>query len=277
MYTSRLALRSLALLLSTSAPALAFNCPNGISDTTCNANGSAICSGTSSTVTCDLGINGTDTTTPAVPAIVLGPHNDTAVWAWGVDGLNDDFCCIVSGVTDVTVEPADVLCAAVVVDITVSGTDLDDHIWLSSSAGSLGCYYTTVDGRDGEDWIHGSGDARNHDYLYGGPGHDHMAGLAGDDHLYGEDDIDDLFGGDGNDQIAGGDGADIIGGEGGNDTICGDDASADDTDNDSISGGADDDIIYDATSTLINGNGGNDYCGATTCDGNPAETTCSVP
>lgn len=116
--------------------------------------------------------------------------------------------------------------------------------WLESGRheGRAGAFTTsgaTIEGRDGDDFIRGTGLS---DYLIGGSGADHIHGEGGHDQIVGGDGRDTLEGGAGNDMLAGGVGDDSLFGQTGEDELLGW------TGNDQLNGG-------EGFDTLIGGSG----------------------
>ena len=142
-------------------------------------------------------------------------------------------------------------------ELVIAGTDADDQIIVSRSAGDASRIKVTfnnqnfsfalpfvshiiISGGAGNDLIHfnekygaitkvatidgGIGNdiitsGSGDDRIYGGDGNDWISGGAGNDIIYGEAGNDRLFGGDGNDHIIGGVGTNVIRGEGGVNSI----------------------------------------------------------
>lgn len=116
----------------------------------------------------------------------------------------------------------------------------------------------TLDGRAGNDRIEG-GDGN--DSITGGDGNDTLLGQAGIDTLIGGLGTDNLDGGDGNDTLYGGGGSDTVRGGAGADFLSGASLSGPDFFADTLFGGGGDDSLdgSDASSDVLNGDGGNDF------------------
>ncbi|MCB9761821.1 MAG: hypothetical protein H6739_18470 [Alphaproteobacteria bacterium] len=192
---------------------------------------------------------------------------------WGVDGVGNDFCCVVNDPAndyeDMYIDVIRITTYTHVDTISLthaaSGSDLaqipgnplevfvkgdDSGDIITGSNTDHPSYTESLFGESGNDTIDG-GDGD--DFLYGGVGVDTISGGGGDDYLegdptpYGTVSPDVLRGGTGNDTIvgngeddliSGGAGDDDIWGGPGEDTICGDLGA------DEIHGEQDDDTLY---------------------------------
>ena len=140
-------------------------------------------------------------------------------------------------------------------DTVVNNTDVSMRAFGGEGADSLygGSVVDRLDGGDGDDALHGRGDA---DELFGGAGLDVIRGGDGGDELHGGDDSDilagqaendDIRGGGGDDTIEGGDSDDALSGDAGDDTLSGDtgyDVMHGGSGNDTLRGGSGTDFLF---------------------------------
>ena len=236
-----------------SPPAAQAACPGIFNGKSCDGgHGGNNCALSGSAITCDL----RQADTAAAVAKFVSPGNTRENFrAYGYDGDGDAFCCEYTPGVNCT--------------IVIQGTSLADTLDNFDAAPTpvldLYCNSITVEGRDGDDTLHGSAatsvvenllGGEDDDVIHGGDGADYIDGDAGDDTLYGESGADEMYGGTGDDTLYGGDNDDALYGEEDADLVCGEWGE------DTHSGGSGDDFVFGGVGDDVSNDGdaGTNYC-----------------